>query len=194
MPRSRPSFVRRLVQLVAHAEARDDAAYELRRRILGEPQLPAGPITRALVLCHGNICRSPFAAALLALRVPGLEVRSCGLAAGEGATADETAARHAARFEVDLSAHRAQPLAHNHVEWADLILAMQGHQAFIVRDRFPEAATKTRLLGDFLPAAPYTIVDPWGEPDDVFEAVFAQLALAVDRLAARLAQQARSGI
>ncbi|KAB0641364.1 low molecular weight phosphotyrosine protein phosphatase, partial [Burkholderia territorii] len=33
-----------------------------------------------LVVCEGNLCRSPLAAALLAVRLPQADVRSAGLA------------------------------------------------------------------------------------------------------------------
>jgi protein-tyrosine phosphatase len=175
-------------RLVLHPEARADALHEWRRRRRGEPRLEAGTIRRVLVLCHGNICRSPFAAQLLAARLPRLDVRSAGLAAVEGRPAEPAARQVAAVFGVDLGAHAARPLDAGQVDWADLILGMEGHHAAAVRRAWPSAGPKTHLLGDFLAAPPFRIEDPWGLDDAVFRATFERIADAVERLALRLAE------
>src|SRR6266404_712562 len=100
-------WLRSLARLVRSPAARQDARHELRRRLRGEPGLPEGRLNRVLVLCHGNICRSPFAEALLAARVPALEVRSAGLHAGDGNPADPSAIACAERMGVSLAAHRS---------------------------------------------------------------------------------------
>ena len=169
---------------------REDAWYEWQRRRAGCVELPEGPIQRVVVICHGNICRSPFAAELLVRRVPGLEVRSAGLEATEGKPAEPGARRTARGRGIDLEAHKAHRLGDPDVEWAELILGMQGRHRATVARRWPCAAARTRLLGDFLPAGPYAIEDPWGESDAVFEATFDQIEHAVDALRTRLAARA----
>src|SRR5262245_59034382 len=104
------------------SHGRQDLAHEWRRRFAGEPALPPPPISRVLVICSGNICRSPFAAAALAQRVPGLEVRSSGLAAGDAAPADPTAVRVAASLGFDLTQHRSRPLSPADLAEPDLVL------------------------------------------------------------------------
>ena len=129
-----------------------------------------------LVLCHGNICRSPFAAALLAARAPALEVRSAGLQAGTGNPADSTAVKCAYRMGVSLTAHRSLRVSTEALDWADLILVMQGfNKASIERD-WPQFRSRVRILGDFLPAPPYLLPDPWGQEEQVFDRVFARIA------------------
>jgi protein-tyrosine phosphatase len=173
-------------RLVLSPEARADALHEWRRRRRGEPALAPG-IGRVVVICHGNICRSPFAAKLLAARAPRLEVRSAGLAAVEGRPAEPAARRLAASFGVDLERHAAHRLEGRDVEWADLILGMEGHHRAAVRSAWPGAARRTHLLGDFLSEAPHRIDDPWGCEDDVFRATFERIDRAVARLTERLA-------
>ena len=59
-----------------------------------------------LVLCSGNICRSPIAAALLARHLPGKAIGSAGLAAPVGTPADPMAIEFAAALGSDLQAVR----------------------------------------------------------------------------------------
>jgi protein-tyrosine phosphatase len=180
------SFLRAAADLVRSADARADAFHEWRRRFGGEPGLPPAPLRNVVIVCQGNICRSPFAAAVLRERIPALEVRSRGLAAGAGAPADRDAVRAAARLGVRLDDHVAELLRHEDLAWADLLLVMQGRHVARVRALAPEAAGKLRLLGDFLAEPPYEIPDPWGLPDDVFDRVFARTLAAVRRVAVLL--------
>lgn len=178
---------RRLGALVRLPEERENALHEWRRRLRGEPGLPPGPVGRVLVICLGNICRSPFAEGLLASRNPALAVRSAGFIAGARDSADPAALRVAARFGVDLAPHETRRLAAEDVDWADLILAMEGHHAGRLTRLYPHGGPKTRLLGDFLPSPPFTIRDPWGLGEDVFVATFQRIEAAVARVSARLA-------
>ncbi len=184
-----PRWLRSLARLAHSAPARHDARHELRRRLRGEPRLPEGPLHRVLVLCHGNICRSPFAAALLAARVPVLEVRSAGLHAGEGYPADSSAIACARRMGVALTEHRSARVSAERLAWADLILVMQGHHVAAIERDWPSVRSRVRLLGDFLPAPPYLLPDPWGEAEEVFDQVFTRLRSAVGNLAIRIEMQ-----
>jgi protein-tyrosine phosphatase len=139
-----------------------------------------------LVICHGNICRSPFAGRLLAARTLGLEVRSAGLEAVEGRLAEEAACRAALAFGVDLADHRAHRMNEADAGWADVILGMEGHHVARVHREWPTARRKTFLLGDFLPRPPFRIDDPWGREDAFFQLTFDRIGLAIDRLAERL--------
>jgi protein-tyrosine phosphatase len=141
---------------------------------------------RVLVICYGNICRSPFAAELLARRVPGLEVRSAGLEARDGKPPEPAAKRIARKHGVELAAHGAHRMRTEDVAWADLIIAMEGYQGAVVRRRWPEGTDKTHLLGDFFSGGPFLIADPYGHEDEIFAAVFDQIAAAVEALALRL--------
>lgn len=170
-------------------EERQDLWWELRRRRSGEPDLPGPRIERVLVVCFGNICRSPFAERLLARECAGLMVRSAGFEAGEGAPAQPEAIRVAAEFGIDLSDHAARRLLREDVEWADLILGMTGRHHAMLRARWPDRADRLRLLGDYLPQAPYALEDPWGCPPDVFRAVYRRIERAAAGLAERIAER-----
>ena len=178
-----PGWFRRAGRFVLSFEARQNALHEWRRRRLGEsPPLPK-TIRTVLAVCHGNICRSPFAEALLASRRKDLVVRSAGFNAGEGKPAEAGAVEAAHDFGVELDSHAAHRLGDDDVKWADLILGMEGHHATLIKRRWPDAARRTRLLGDYLPSPPHTIEDPWGQSDEIFEATFERISVGIDRLA-----------
>src|SRR5207249_10676249 len=85
-----------------------------------------------LLVCTGNICRSPLAAALLqrALAQRGindLEVSSAGTGAWDGAPVSEGAYLVGLERGLDLSSHRARLLTRELVDAADLILTMARH-------------------------------------------------------------------
>lgn len=172
------------------ARTRADRLYQWRRRLRGEPPLPSR-VEAVLVVCQGNLCRSPFAAALLARRLPGVEVRSAGLRAAEGHPVDAAAVRVAARWGVSLERHRTRPVRQEDMESADLVLVMQGRHAAEVARRWPRSRPRLRLLGDYLSSPPYTIPDPWGRDEALFEAVFARVSAAVDRVAGLLHEPSR---
>jgi len=180
------SWARTAARIVLQPELRQDAFHEWRRRLIGEPALPAGPIRKVLVICQGNICRSPFAERRLARHSPQLEVQSAGLRTKPGSPAAPGAIRTARRFGVDLGDHAAQSLEPELLGWADLILGMQGRHSIQLRRSWGIAPDKVRLLGDFLPDPPHAIDDPWGESDDVFGAAFDRIEGAVRRLAVAL--------
>src|SRR2546430_14946762 len=85
-----------------------------------------------LLVCTGNICRSPLGAALLqralaGLGAEGIAVTSAGTGAWDGAPVSEGAYLVGLERGLDLSGHRAQLLTREMVDEADLILTMARH-------------------------------------------------------------------
>ena len=182
-----PAWARWVAKIAVSPDARADALYEWRRRWRGEPGLPPGEIRNLLVICQGNVCRSAFAEGLLIRR--GLTVRSAGLAARDGKPADAAAVRAAHRVGIDLTQHTTSKLRDSQVEWADLILCMEGWQAKSVAAQWPSVRHKIRLVGDFLSGPPFGIADPWDQSDEVFAATFERLAAGTERIAQLLGRQ-----
>jgi protein-tyrosine phosphatase len=103
---------------------------------VSEPSPPGGSPFRVLVVCAGNLCRSPAAELLLggALAPYGVLVRSAGVIAPEGAAVHPWTASALATLGVDASSHRALRLVPAHLEGADLVLALtRGLRADTVR-------------------------------------------------------------
>lgn len=186
------SRIHQLVRTAVRPDARRQFLHDLSRSWMGEPPLP--PRVRAVaVVCHGNICRSPFAAALLQQAHPELSVRSVGLEAADGDPADAQAIALAAEWRVDLTAHRTRRLCDDDIESVDLVLTMDAMQSELLTRRWPGAGARQRLLGDFLPGRPFAIVDPWGKPEELWRRTYARIALAVERVSKRLVAPIREG-
>ncbi|HEX8099025.1 MAG TPA: hypothetical protein VF660_02350 [Actinomycetota bacterium] len=86
-----------------------------------------------LLLCTGNICRSPIAEGLLKRQledggVTGVTVHSAGVSGLDGYPADPEAVRTSAEQGVDISSHRARRVTAKMIESADLILTMTADQ------------------------------------------------------------------
>jgi protein-tyrosine phosphatase len=106
-----------------------------------------------LVVCTGNICRSPMGEVLLRahLGVHGVpaRVRSAGtLAWGGGATDHAVAVMR--EHGLDLSGHESRQLDRALVESADLVLGMTRNHVGRVGGLVPDAADRTFLVGELV--------------------------------------------
>jgi protein-tyrosine phosphatase len=118
-----------------------------------------------LVLCIGNICRSPMAEGLLAHALPGCEVRSAGIGALIGRQPEPFAVQLMAEREIDISEHRAQQISSQLVGWADLILVMDQEQKKYVEKQYVASRGKVFRIGE---ATKDEVPDPYRETIDSF--------------------------
>ncbi|WP_366945170.1 low molecular weight protein-tyrosine-phosphatase [Zoogloea sp.] len=106
---------------------------------------------RILVVCTGNICRSPVAEYILrdSLTRAGrrCDVRSAGVGALVGESADGMAVSLMAQRGLDLAPHVAQQATRELCRWADLVLVMETHHRDAVAAIDPAVRGKTFLLG-----------------------------------------------
>jgi protein-tyrosine phosphatase len=151
---------------------------------------------RVVVVCLGNICRSPTAAAVLRDRLnkAGLsqqvEVDSAGTGDWHiGQPADSRAAEALRRHGYD-DTHRARQFQRHEFAEFDLVLAADASNAADLRDLAPtpEDVEKVRLLRSFDPASPpgAEVPDPYygaGGFDEVLDINEAACDGLVDRLA-----------
>ncbi|MCH4563677.1 low molecular weight phosphotyrosine protein phosphatase [Halomonas sp. EGI 63088] len=140
-----------------------------------------------LVVCIGNICRSPVAAAMLRQRLPGRHVESAGLGALVGQGVEPTARALAEAEGLDVADHRARQLSAEILDAADLILVMSEGQRRAAADLVPAAMGKTLLLGRWLDGGKgREIPDPYRRDAEVFRAVHGLLREATESWARRL--------
>ena len=120
-----------------------------------------------LVVCTGNICRSPMAEALLLARTArddaqeDWRVSSAGVWTDDGYTASEHAIAEMAQRGLDLRGHRSRHVTHEMMVEADLVLAMTHRHAEALRAAFPDCAHKVYLFSEMAGPA-YSIRDPYG--------------------------------
>jgi len=145
-------------------------------------------INSVLVVCVGNICRSPLGERALLQGMPGLTVSSAGLAAVVGSGADETAATVAAEAGVDLSGHVARQLNLSIGQAHDLILVMEpAHRTELAR-RYPQLSGRTMLFDHWTGAR--GIADPYRLAESVHRETRDQIMAAAKAWIARLSKAA----
>ncbi len=114
---------------------------------------------RILLVCLGNICRSPMAGGILASRAVQsgleLEVRTAGLYAQTGLGLSEHAVSAMREIDIDISRDHPRQLDRELVAWADLIVPMERAQGSAIEVLFAGAAPKLRALAT-------DIDDPYG--------------------------------
>jgi len=141
-------------------------------------------VRKILVVCVGNICRSPVGEYLLRDALPGVEVRSAGIGALVGHAADETATDVAAVNGISLAGHIARQFTPDLGSGQDLILVMEaGHKREIER-LSPQLAGRTMLFDQW--TGKKGIADPYQKTRDFHEAVFVEIKAAADGWAQRL--------
>lgn len=145
-----------------------------------------------LLVCSGNTCRSPLAAAMLRERLasePSLQhlaVNSAGTSAWDGAPASEGSYLVALERGLDLSGHRARMLTVALVEQADHILAMS--DAHVERIHALGGGTKAVSLARFAgePDGLTEVPDPYGGEVGDYRATADLLDRLLERVVARL--------
>src|SRR5437763_427327 len=140
----------RIAQLRAATER---ALHPIRRRRALDALRQMPTPQRILVLCHGNVCRSPVAAAVLARELgdADIDVSSAGLARFRAAMPQQSM-EAALRMGIDLEGHKSQLATHAMVAAADLVVVMEASHARVVRDYFGTPRRSLILLGDCDPA------------------------------------------
>ncbi|MCW4152156.1 low molecular weight phosphotyrosine protein phosphatase [Halomonas sp. 18H] len=139
---------------------------------------------RLLVVCTGNICRSPVAEAMLKASLPGKEVASAGLSALVGQAVEPTAQALAEADGLHVQDHQARQLTPEMLQNADLILVMTEGQRRAIGEISPATLGKTMLIGRWLEGA--EIPDPYRKSHAAFEHVHQLLQAATDAWKERL--------
>lgn len=126
-----------------------------------------------LVVCVGNICRSPALERLLRQELPNKVVHSAGLGALVGKPINTTMAKLMTADGVDAEGHAARQLDARLLREADVVIVMESGHVSAIRNRYPEAAGKTMLAAQWLGGD--NVADPYRKSDEFFEACYQQL-------------------
>ncbi|MGF1740547.1 protein tyrosine phosphatase [Vibrio profundum] len=122
---------------------------------------------KILVVCVGNICRSPSGEYLLKTLLPEKEIASAGIGALVGKPADKMAVAVAKENGVSLDGHMAQQLTETHCREYDLILVMEKGHISAVATIAPQARGKTMLFGQWI--GQKEISDPYRQSREAFD-------------------------
>lgn len=122
-----------------------------------------------LVLCVGNICRSPIVEGLLANYVKNKKISTSIKSAGISAVVNAPAHNHSIEIMqekgIDISAHRAKQLTIPMLQNADLVLVMEDWQQKEIARIFPSAYGKVYKVGKW---GSFNVPDPMGKSKDFF--------------------------
>ena len=126
-----------------------------------------------LVVCTGNVCRSPIAEGLLRAvlfsrlgeRAP--VISSTGTMGWEGSGADPSSVQAAAERGIDISGHRARELRPEDAFGSDLVIAMAREHADAMRNLVPKRTFTLKELVHLVEALPPPRT---GEPDGMLTA------------------------
>ncbi len=151
-----------------------------------------------LVICYGNLCRSPMAEGLLRARLgEAWEIESAGTHAYGGDAPSGPGVEAIQReHNIDISRQRSAPLTVSGMQAADHVLTMSIQQANIAASLGGNPG-QVRLLGSFVPdtsengsadpggaqASPLEVVDPMGGSYEEYRKCLDRLHACVDGFA-----------
>jgi len=141
---------------------------------------------RIVLLCTGNTCRSPLAAAVfreeLGADADRVEIVSAGVAAAEGEPASAGAREAAAREGLDLSPHRSRRVSAELVRNADLVLVMEPEHGRAARALGAEP-DRVHLLSDWPePGESGGVADPFGGSPEAYAECLRRIRRHVRRI------------
>ena len=122
---------------------------------------------KILIVCIGNICRSPTGERLLRKLKPELTIDSAGVGALVGKPADSMACEVALDNDLSLDNHQAQQLNREICSQYDVILVMEKKHIAAVTRIAPESRGKILLYGQWI--GQKDIPDPYRQSKEAFE-------------------------
>lgn len=137
-----------------------------------------------LVVCVGNICRSPTGERLLQQHLPNKRITSAGIQALVGHAADKAAENVACINGLSLEGHIAKQLTKEMCREYSLILVMEKGHVDAVCALAPEVRGKTMLFAHWLNQR--EVPDPYRKSQESFEFVYKLLSEAAQKWAQAL--------
>ncbi len=148
-------------------------------------------VTKILMVCLGNICRSPLAEGLLQSKIDPTRffVDSAGTGGYHvGEKPDERSIMVAAKYGLDISQQRCRKLTFNDLKEFDYIYAMDrdNYRNILSLAETASEVAKVHLLLDSIDAGSLEVPDPYYGGKDGFEHVYKLIDAACQKIAAQL--------
>ena len=153
-----------------------------RAQVLRIPEADLRNVRRLVFVCHGNICRSAYAAAFT--RCEGMQAISCGLSVSVANPAHGPIVEAAARRTVDMTSHRSTSVGQIIPQPGDLFLVMEVRQLARLRNDPRFAHARIDLLGRY-GGKPH-LHDPYSLSNEFVETSLSDIERSVSRLLAKL--------
>ncbi|MCF1303369.1 arsenate reductase/protein-tyrosine-phosphatase family protein [Raoultella ornithinolytica] len=139
-----------------------------------------------LVVCTGNICRSPIGERYLKRALLGKKIESAGTSALVGHAADPAAIKVAEKYGLSLDGHVGKQFTSQLGRQYDLILVMEKEHIEQIGRISPEVRGKTMLFGHWLEQR--EIPDPYRKSEEAFLSVYQLIEQAGQRWAEKLGE------
>jgi protein-tyrosine phosphatase len=166
-----------------------DARWQRTGALVVNPPLP-DHVQQIVFVCLGNICRSPFAAALTAARLregrADVRVISAGLNTTQSNRPPDAAVEAARRYGCSLDGHRTTSVTEKMIAACDMVVAMEVRHIDELAARWPEWRQRYFLLPLFEPPSNElgafercNLVDPFGKDAAEFRRCYERIDRAV---------------
>jgi protein-tyrosine phosphatase len=125
-------------------------------------------IKSILVVCTGNICRSPMAEGVLRYKfdqagLSHINLNSAGTSGWDNCTPISDAIQACSEIGIDISSLRSAPISEQMIQDADFVLAMEKYHINEMIKKCNAPAEKLLLFGDFHSDNPgMDVQDPYG--------------------------------
>lgn len=128
---------------------------------------------KILIVCIGNICRSPSAEKILQQLMPDKDITSAGIGALVDHEIEKNAAQLLETHSYNSDNHKARQVCTDIINQAELILVMEKKHQQVLMQKYPAASGKVMLLGKWNNEE--EIPDPYRKSFAVFEHAFTQI-------------------
>jgi protein-tyrosine phosphatase len=148
----------------------------VRARLRARARNALASADRVVFVCLGNICRSPFAEALMRTRLSGVEVISAGTLPESGRQSPELAIASARRWAVNLEPHRSRSVDPEFLREGDALFVFDVDNLVRLWRRFPQARWRLHLAGALADRGPLVVADPYGGTASDFDRAYERIA------------------
>ncbi|HLP22014.1 MAG TPA: low molecular weight protein-tyrosine-phosphatase [Chitinophagales bacterium] len=145
---------------------------------------------KILMVCLGNICRSPIAHGLLQHKVEKLgldwEIDSAGTSDWhKGELPNENSIKVMGRYGIDINYQRSRPIERKDLEYYDVIYVMDAsnHETVVTMAKSEaEIAKVLYIMNEVEPGKNQKVPDPWSLTEQHYEDVYLMLDKATDKI------------